>query len=88
MSEETASIKPLPSPASTTTRRSDGAVVVDASKTVAVPALDGGLRTVIQRASAAGLRVQPMGSGIAREQVPAAGTLVPVGTSIVVRFTR
>lgn len=88
MSEETASVRPLPSPASATTRRPDGAVVVDASKTVAVPVLDGGLRTVIQRASAAGLRVQPMGSGLAREQVPSAGTLVPVGTSVVVRFSR
>ena len=68
--------------------RPDGAVVVDASVKVAVPVLDGGLRTVIQKASAAGLRIQPVGSGLAREQVPAAGTLVPVGTEVVVRFTR
>jgi cell division protein FtsI (penicillin-binding protein 3) len=90
MSEESASVRPMPTTVSTTARRADGAVVVDASKTVAVPVLDGGggLRTVIQRASAAGLRVQPMGSGLAREQVPAAGTMVPVGTSVVVRFAR
>ena len=35
-----------------------------------------------------GLRVQPVGSGLAREQAPAAGTMVPLGTEIVVRFTR
>jgi cell division protein FtsI (penicillin-binding protein 3) len=82
--------KPLPKtpPQAQSTSRSDGAVVVDASAKVAVPVLDGGLRSVIQKASAAGLRVQPVGSGLAREQVPAAGTMVPVGTEVVVRFTR
>ena len=88
MSEETAEVRPLPSPARSTGRRPDGAVVVDASRTVAVPVLDGGLRSVIQKAATAGLRVQPVGSGFAREQVPAAGTLVPTGTSVIVRFTR
>jgi cell division protein FtsI (penicillin-binding protein 3) len=29
-----------------------------------------------------------VGSGIAREQAPAAGTLVPLGTEVVVRFAR
>jgi cell division protein FtsI (penicillin-binding protein 3) len=56
---------------------------------VAVPSFDGSdLRSVVEHADAAGLRVQPVGSGVAREQVPAAGTLVPAGTEIVVRFTR
>ncbi len=87
VTEETAALKPLAAPA-TQRPRSDGAVVVDASKKVAVPVLDGGLRTVIQKAAVAGLRVQPVGSGLAREQVPAAGTLVPMGTEVVVRFTR
>jgi cell division protein FtsI (penicillin-binding protein 3) len=66
-----------------------GAVIVDSSKRVAVPSFDGnGLRTVVEQASAIGLRVEPVGSGLAREQVPAAGTMVPVGTQVVVRFTR
>ncbi len=66
-----------------------GAVVVDASLRVPVPSFEGsGLRTVVERADAAGLRVQPLGSGLAREQVPAAGTMVPAGTEVVVRFTR
>ncbi len=64
-------------------------VLVDPDQRVAVPEFIGdGLRTVVQMASAAGLRVQPVGSGLAREQVPVAGTIVPLGTEIVVRFTR
>jgi cell division protein FtsI (penicillin-binding protein 3) len=64
-------------------------VVVDAGQRVSVPSFAGeALRTVVEQAGAAGLRVQPVGSGLAREQVPAAGTMVPSGTEIVVRFTR
>jgi cell division protein FtsI (penicillin-binding protein 3) len=56
---------------------------------VAVPSFQGaGLRAAIERADAIGLRLKPVGSGLAREQVPAAGTMVPSGTEIVVRFTR
>ncbi|WP_348268384.1 penicillin-binding protein [Edaphobacter paludis] len=64
-------------------------VLVDASKRVAVPSFTGvGLRAALEQADAVGLRVKPMGSGLAREQVPIAGTMVPSGTEIVVRFTR
>jgi cell division protein FtsI (penicillin-binding protein 3) len=67
----------------------NGAVTIDPGKRVAVPEFHGdGLRTVVQQADAAGLRVQPLGSGLATEQVPAAGTMVPVGTEVVVRFVR
>jgi len=66
-----------------------GAVMVDSTRRVAVPAFDGsGLRAVVEEAGALGLRVEPVGSGLAREQVPAAGTMVPLGTQVVVRFTR
>ena len=69
--------------------RSDGGVVVASGEKVAVPAFSGeGLRTALEQAGAIGLRVQPVGSGLAREQVPAAGTMVPAGTEVVVRFTR
>jgi cell division protein FtsI (penicillin-binding protein 3) len=44
------------------------------------------LREVVVAASGAGLGLQVVGSGIAREQAPAAGTMVPAGTEIVVRF--
>ncbi len=65
------------------------AVMVDQTRRVAVPSFDGaGLRTVVEQAGHFGLRVEPVGSGLAREQVPVAGTMVPVGTEVVVRFTR
>lgn len=83
--------KPLETPkiAPLAQRREDGGVIVDATRRVAVPSFQGAaLRQVVQQAGAVGLRVQPVGSGLAREQVPAAGTMVPVGTQVVVRFLR
>ncbi len=69
--------------------RGSGAVVVDAGQRVSVPAFTGsGLRMVVETAAGMGLRVEPVGSGIAREQAPVAGTMVPVGTEVVVRFER
>jgi cell division protein FtsI (penicillin-binding protein 3) len=69
--------------------RANGSVVVDAGQRVAVPVFTGAaLRTVVETAADLGLRVQPVGSGIAREQAPAAGTMVPLGTEVVVRFAR
>jgi cell division protein FtsI (penicillin-binding protein 3) len=66
-----------------------GAVVVNAALRVPVPSFEGAaLRSVVERAEAIGLRVQAVGSGLAREQVPAAGTMVPAGTEVVVRFAR
>jgi cell division protein FtsI (penicillin-binding protein 3) len=66
-----------------------GGVVVDASRRVAVPQFSGAaLRSVVETAGQAGLHVQTVGSGLAREQAPAAGTMVPVGTEVVVRFAR
>src|SRR6266851_2364809 len=66
-----------------------GAVVVNAGLRVPVPSFEGAaLRSVVERADSMGLRVQAVGSGLAREQVPAAGTMVPAGTEVVVRFAR
>jgi cell division protein FtsI (penicillin-binding protein 3) len=54
-----------------------------------VPSLVGlPVRGVIEQAGAAGLEVEISGNGIAREQAPAAGTMVARGTKIVVRCTR
>jgi cell division protein FtsI (penicillin-binding protein 3) len=76
-------------PAPPAQTKSGSGVLVDASKRVAVPSFEGaGLRAAVERADAVGLRVKPVGSGLAREQVPVAGTMVPSGTEIVVRFTR
>ena len=64
-------------------------VVLDQTRRVAVPSFTGeGLREVVEKTGAAKLRVKPVGSGMAREQAPAAGTMVPVGTEIIVRFVR
>jgi cell division protein FtsI (penicillin-binding protein 3) len=69
--------------------KANGGVIVDAGRRVAVPSFNGSaLRTAVEQAAAVGLRVQPVGSGLAREQVPAAGTMVPAGTEVVVRFSR
>ncbi len=63
--------------------------MVDAKRRVAVPSFTGdSVREAVERAGTAGLSVQLLGTGMAREQAPAAGTLVPLGTEIVVRFTR
>jgi cell division protein FtsI (penicillin-binding protein 3) len=64
-------------------------IVVDAQSRIGVPSFLGEpLRVAIETASTAGLALQIVGSGIAREQVPAAGSMVPPGTEVVVRFTR
>ena len=69
--------------------RANGSVVVDAGQRVAVPSFAGAaLRRVVETAAGLGLRVEPVGSGIARDQAPAAGTMVPLGTEVVVRFAR
>ncbi|CAN5642061.1 penicillin-binding protein [soil metagenome] len=67
----------------------NGSVMVASGNRVAVPEFNGAaLRSVVERAGSAGLRVQPVGNGLAREQYPAAGTMVPAGTEVVVRFSR
>jgi cell division protein FtsI (penicillin-binding protein 3) len=72
-----------------TQARPNGTVVVDSVKRVAVPSFEGAaLRSVVEEAGRVGLRVQPLGSGLARQQVPAAGTMVPEGTQVAVRFSR
>jgi cell division protein FtsI (penicillin-binding protein 3) len=63
-----------------------GAVEVPSNQ-VAVPSFVGqSMRQVIVEASAAGLGLRVVGSGVARQQVPAAGSKVPAGTQIVVQF--
>ncbi len=76
----------LPLPAPAPKPRSSVSV---ATERVAVPSFAGkSLREVVVEASANGLGVQIVGAGIAREQAPAAGTMVPTGTEIVVRFAQ
>ena len=62
---------------------------VSAAERVAVPSFVGrSVRQVMEQAAAAGFGVQVIGSGIAREQAPAAGTLAPSGADVIVRFAR
>jgi cell division protein FtsI (penicillin-binding protein 3) len=64
-------------------------VTVSDGKKLVVPSLVGlPVRKVIETAAAAGLDVQVVGSGLAREQAPAPGTKVPTGTRIVVKCGR
>jgi cell division protein FtsI (penicillin-binding protein 3) len=85
--QNTAAVAPHVAPA--VHLRDDGGVVVDATHRVAVPSFDGSsLRTVVEKADTLGLRVQPVGSGLAKDQAPAPGTMVPLGTEVVVRFAR
>jgi cell division protein FtsI (penicillin-binding protein 3) len=67
----------------------NGSVVVASAQRVAVPSFVGEpVRRVIEQAGGSGLAVQVLGSGIARGQAPVAGTMVPAGTEVVVRFGR
>jgi cell division protein FtsI/penicillin-binding protein 2 len=66
-----------------------GTLVTDAKHRVAVPSFAGAsVRQVVERAGIAGLVAHVLGNGLARDQAPAAGTMVPMGTEIVVRFAR
>ena len=87
----TADNKPMTAPQinPTVQARGNGAVIVDAGHRVAVPEFRGSaLRTVVENATNLGLRVETLGSGLARDQMPAPGTMVPPGTEVVVRFAR
>ena len=85
-----APVEAAPSPVeSAPAPRSGEGVLVAAGTGVAVPDFGGAtVRAATERAGAAGLGVQVIGSGLARAQAPAPGTRVPAGTEIVVRFSR
>ena len=64
-------------------------IAMNTGEQIKVPSLVGlTMRQVIETASNAGLPVEVSGRGTAREQAPAAGTLVNAGTRIVVRGSR
>jgi cell division protein FtsI (penicillin-binding protein 3) len=90
MPDANSNVAKLQSPPVVPTVETKGSgVIVDGGKRVAVPQFAGAaLRNVVEMAGNVGLHVQSVGSGLAREQAPAAGTMVPVGTEVVVRFAR
>jgi cell division protein FtsI (penicillin-binding protein 3) len=66
-----------------------GTVVVEVGGGVTVPSFAGKtLRSAIEAAQDAGLEIEAVGSGVAREQSPLAGTRVLSGTRVSVRFAR
>jgi cell division protein FtsI (penicillin-binding protein 3) len=64
-------------------------VTLSEARQIQVPQLIGlPMRSAIEVAAAAGFEVQIAGSGTAREQAPAAGTMVNAGTKIAVKCAR
>jgi cell division protein FtsI (penicillin-binding protein 3) len=87
LTNATGTTSPLPATSQPTSR--NGLIVVDAQHRIAVPSFLGEpVREAVESAGTLGLSLEILGSGIAREQVPAPGTMVPMGTGIVVRFSR
>ena len=63
--------------------------MLDVASGQAVPSFVGkSLRESVQLAQASGFELHVVGNGIAREQMPAAGTRLPAGSRIAVRFNR
>jgi cell division protein FtsI (penicillin-binding protein 3) len=86
---ERAAVTPptLEPPSLTSVPASVAGSVAVASHQVAVPLFAGkSLRQAVVEASASGLGLRVVGSGVAREQAPPAGTMVPAGTEVVVQF--
>ena len=85
----TAPAQASPQPARTGSSSPADRVVITNTGQLRVPSLIGlSVRQVIEQAGSAGLEAEIVGSGIAREQAPVPGTVVPAGTKIVVRCGR
>jgi cell division protein FtsI (penicillin-binding protein 3) len=85
---------PAPEPATAQTaatpeKQVAGTVVLDMGGGTTVPSFVGKtLRAAIETAQDAGIELQAVGSGVARDQSPAAGIRVAGGARVVVRFSR
>jgi cell division protein FtsI (penicillin-binding protein 3) len=87
--KDSTSDAPLVAPKQQSPASANGSVVLAAGNRIAVPSFMGEpVRKVIEQAGGMGLGIQVLGTGIARDQAPAAGTMVPEGTAVVVRFAR
>ena len=81
-----ASAPPQP-PTSAGQSSANGTVVLDVDSGVVVPSFLGKpLRSAVETAQQSGLEINAIGSGVAREQWPAAGSHLPSGQHITVRF--
>ena len=80
---------PLQAPALAPIDARGGTVVLDTEGGSTVPSLLGlSMREAIESAHKAGFDLQVVGSGMAREQQPPAGSYLPPGSKIAVRFAR
>jgi hypothetical protein len=72
-----------------TNSHSSGTVVLDVAGGVLVPDFHGkSLRVALEEAESAGLELEVNGSGVGLEQSPAAGSRIPPGGHVSVRFGR
>ncbi len=81
---------PKPVPSAPEPEPSKGTVVLDVEQGgIEVPSFLGkSVRGAIETAQDSGLELNPVGSGIAREQTPAPGTHVTAGSRVLVKFGR
>jgi cell division protein FtsI (penicillin-binding protein 3) len=84
------SAPPKPEPSASEPEPSKGTVVLDVEQGgIEVPSFIGkSVRGAIETAQDIGLELNPVGSGIAREQTPAPGTHVTAGSRVLVKFGR
>jgi cell division protein FtsI (penicillin-binding protein 3) len=69
-------------------KRADGTVMLEVDSEIVVPSFVGKtLRAAVETAQESGLEINAIGSGIAREQVPAPGSHLPSGQRVTVRFS-
>ena len=81
-------LAPQPSP-NTPEPPSGGTVVLDVAGGVLVPDFKGkSLRAALEEAEEAGIEIEVAGSGVGQEQTPAAGSRIPPGGHVSVRFSR
>jgi cell division protein FtsI (penicillin-binding protein 3) len=70
-------------------RADQGTVILDSEGARTAPSLLGmSVRAAIIAAQEAGIELDVIGSGVAREQSPAPGALLPAGGKVAVRFSR
>ncbi|HLV87579.1 MAG TPA: penicillin-binding transpeptidase domain-containing protein [Candidatus Sulfotelmatobacter sp.] len=83
-------VSETPDPATPTLVPAGGTVVLDVEQGgIEVPNFIGKtVRSSVEAAQDAGLELEAAGSGLARQQTPAAGSHVPAGTRVLVQFGR
>ncbi len=84
-----ATLAQAPPTALNTSASTRGTVVLDVAGGVLVPDFRGkSLRTALEEAESAGLELEISGSGVGQEQTPIAGSRIPPGGHVSVRFGR